>query len=153
MFIVLTNVVLCSCCISVSNTLIFICAEQALDMKPRYVRGRKFRYLCTNAASESKLSNETLKYRCLRNLPKCRHPWPLPCCPRPGWRAGLLQRGEGGRHGDVCQRRRAGPHPVGPGHVPRHRPVPQARPAHSGPEAQLQGRHLSPDGRPHLSVL
>lgn len=72
---------------------------------------------------------------------------------RPGRWPGFLQRREGRRHCDLCQRWRAGPDPVGPGHVPGHRPVPQTCPAHSGPEAQLQRGGLGPNGCTHFSVL
>lgn len=37
----------------------------------------------------------------------------------------ILQRCEGRRHSDFCKWRWAGPHPVGPSHVPSHRPVSQ----------------------------
>lgn len=75
------------------------------------------------------------------------------CRLRLGWWQGFLQRSEGRRHCDVCQWRWAGPHPVGPGHVSCHWPVPQACPTHSGPETQLQRGCLSPNGCSHFSVL
>lgn len=72
---------------------------------------------------------------------------------RSGRRPRLLQRRQGGRDGDLCQRRRAGPDPVGAGHVPGHRPITQARPAHPGAETQLQRRRRTAAGRTHITVL
>lgn len=72
---------------------------------------------------------------------------------RSGRRSNLLQRRERGRHRDLCQRRRAGPDPVGAGHVSSHRPVAQAGSSHAGAEAELQERDGATAGRTHLSVL
>lgn len=56
----------------------------------------------------------------------CCHFQSLPFSPaRFGRWQSILQRCEGRGHGDFCKWRWAGPHPVGPSHVPSHRPVSQ----------------------------
>lgn len=72
---------------------------------------------------------------------------------RSGRRADVLQRCERGRHCDICQRRRAGPHLMGAGHVQGHRSVPQAGAPYPGPEAEFQGRHCPATRCAHLPVL
>lgn len=61
----------------------------------------------------------------------------LPSSPgRFGRRQSILQRREGRRHGDFCKWRWAGPHPVGPSHVPSHWAVSQTCAAYPSAKAK-----------------